>query len=664
MVGCKSRSGGGCGTGGGSGGGGTGGVVVGGFEPTSAEEYYAMRTGSALGVQHLQMQDPNFAALEEFSMSIGAGFGAGGGMGMMSQMQMNMNSNNNNNNNNNNINLGGASSPPQSPTMNSVTSGGGGGGSLRRRRESNISNGSSSAGAGIGNVNVVSGRSKRGANVNHRLSFGSSHSGGTNNGYGGGGSSNFFQTGPFSNASSASSSAEGSRRGSFGVSGAAMVVAAGSSGSTISPFHGMNDMGSGGASSNDLLLSLTAQRQKTLSKLDLSGISATEIAQEIEPQGFLSDRHLLQLYKSAALEKEFRPLFVPLPCGFQSKKFVSVDRRNRGVFLQGHQTPLSVTYCLMEPLSTSSLSLTAGLISSMVQPTVAAASSSSSAAAAAAASGSSKVFVWTVIPQSNVSKIGIGVSADGAGSGAASSSSSWEVLDSGSSALSSLLGLGLSSPSSHPQHNASASAPDFDDVLPPPHSHSNYEDQADDVEYVNPNATPRLSNTGVGGSRRGSVFPKSELPPTPGSTKLIPPPSPSSTTASTPSSSYLSPAASSSSGAAQPHSKFIGEDGGWSLWSDGSLRVGRIFVGRLPNGVTFSRGTEVKVKVDLEHRTMGFEVNGVDCGIAFRNLPGVLYPSVVLADGASVALLLNGGSGGGDRSGHGQVGGIRGGMRR
>ncbi|KAI8834869.1 hypothetical protein BC829DRAFT_68935 [Chytridium lagenaria] len=59
-------------------------------------------------------------------------------------------------------------------------------------------------------------------------------------------------------------------------------------------------------------------------------------------------------------------------------------------------------------------------------------------------------------------------------------------------------------------------------------------------------------------------------------------------------------------------SKYVGEDGGWSLWSDGTLRVGRIFVGRLPRGVTFSRGTPITVKVDMEARTVSFDVGGVD----------------------------------------------------
>ncbi|KAJ3108731.1 hypothetical protein HDU97_000129 [Phlyctochytrium planicorne] len=84
--------------------------------------------------------------------------------------------------------------------------------------------------------------------------------------------------------------------------------------------------------------------------------------------------------------------------------------------------------------------------------------------------------------------------------------------------------------------------------------------------------------------------------------------------------------------------KFVGEDGGWSVWSDGSLRVGKIFVGRLPRGVSFGRGTEVVVKLDMDRRTLGFEVGGVDCGVAFRGLPGVVYPSVCLGDGGGVSV--------------------------
>ncbi|KAJ3030773.1 UNVERIFIED_CONTAM: hypothetical protein HDU68_007850 [Siphonaria sp. JEL0065] len=84
--------------------------------------------------------------------------------------------------------------------------------------------------------------------------------------------------------------------------------------------------------------------------------------------------------------------------------------------------------------------------------------------------------------------------------------------------------------------------------------------------------------------------------------------------------------------------RFVGDDGGWSLWSDGTLRVGKIFVGRLPRGITFTRGSNVTVKLDLDARTLGFEVNGVDCGVAFRNLPVALYPSVVLGEAASVSV--------------------------
>ncbi|KAJ3228544.1 hypothetical protein HDU81_006115 [Chytriomyces hyalinus] len=94
----------------------------------------------------------------------------------------------------------------------------------------------------------------------------------------------------------------------------------------------------------------------------------------------------------------------------------------------------------------------------------------------------------------------------------------------------------------------------------------------------------------------------------------------------------------SAPGSALTPGRFVGEDGGWSLWSDGTLRVGRIFVGRLPAGITFNRGSQITVKLDLDARTLGFDVNGVDCGIAFRNLPAVLYPSVAIGDAASVSI--------------------------
>ncbi|KAJ3067982.1 hypothetical protein HDU98_008860 [Podochytrium sp. JEL0797] len=87
--------------------------------------------------------------------------------------------------------------------------------------------------------------------------------------------------------------------------------------------------------------------------------------------------------------------------------------------------------------------------------------------------------------------------------------------------------------------------------------------------------------------------------------------------------------------------RFIGDDGGWSLSSDGSLHVGRIFVGRLPNGLGFARGTRITVTLDLDARTLGFMVGNVDCGVSFRNLPtagGSLYPSVRVEGGAEIAV--------------------------
>ena len=61
-------------------------------------------------------------------------------------------------------------------------------------------------------------------------------------------------------------------------------------------------------------------------------------------------------------------------------------------------------------------------------------------------------------------------------------------------------------------------------------------------------------------------------------------------------------------------------------------------MGRLRGAAGFSRGTPVRVKLDVEARTLGFEVGGVDCGVAFRNVTtgAGLYPSLALADGAQV----------------------------
>ncbi|KAJ3119095.1 hypothetical protein HDU96_000010 [Phlyctochytrium bullatum] len=115
----------------------------------------------------------------------------------------------------------------------------------------------------------------------------------------------------------------------------------------------------------------------------------------------------------------------------------------------------------------------------------------------------------------------------------------------------------------------------------------------------------------------------------PPSSGLVPPPRTAYSGATGPLTPGLLPGG---GGAAQPP-RFVGEDGGWSLWSDGSLRVGRILVGRLPSGVQFSRGTVVTVKLDMDARTLSFEVGGRDCGVAFRNLPAPIFPSVVFLGG-------------------------------
>ncbi|KAJ3164523.1 hypothetical protein HK101_000422, partial [Irineochytrium annulatum] len=125
---------------------------------------------------------------------------------------------------------------------------------------------------------------------------------------------------------------------------------------------GILDRGVDGRSNaGDLTIS---PRRPTLSKvlatLDLAGISATDLVDEVEPSGLLTDRHLLTLYRAAALEREQTPLWMPVPAGFAGRRFLNHNPRTgyvtlsaqarRGDVAPTSPTGSSVTYCYVEPI--------------------------------------------------------------------------------------------------------------------------------------------------------------------------------------------------------------------------------------------------------------------------------------------------------------------------
>ncbi|KAJ3412667.1 chitin deacetylase [Chytridiales sp. JEL 0842] len=317
-----------------------------------------------------------------------------------------------------------------------------------------------------------------------------------------------------------------------------------------------------------------------LSLLDLSGITATEIASEIEPSHLLSPHHLLQLYKSAALEKEFTPFFAPLPCGLAGKRYMTFNRKTKSVTIQapkGHSR--SLTYVSMEALSWGSGSMWSSLMAA-----------SNGQIQQGGGGGGRGVFRWTVVPLSGVGKVGIGVAGDGMSTGGSTG-------EGGEFGLSGILG-GLSIQTGVGVSGGGGGA-----------------------------STPPLTTTTTGtfspfsGSRPTS--PTSFFPITTTTTTTMVGASPSNP----PASRCLSPLGFAHPDLELPISplstpRLIGEDGGWSLRSDGTLHIGRIFVGRLPGGVTFTRGTPVTVNLDMDSRTLSYTVGSTECGVAFRNLPG------------------------------------------
>lgn len=48
---------------------------------------------------------------------------------------------------------------------------------------------------------------------------------------------------------------------------------------------------------------------------------------------------------------------------------------------------------------------------------------------------------------------------------------------------------------------------------------------------------------------------------------------------------------------------------------------------------TWQSGQQVRVIVDMDERTLSFEVDGEDQGVAFRHLPPSVYPYISSGDG-------------------------------
>ncbi|KAJ3208139.1 Chitin synthase, class 2 [Dinochytrium kinnereticum] len=450
-------------------------------------------------------------------------------------------------------------------------------------------------------------------------------------------------------------------------------------------------------------------RSKVLASLDLTGILASDLVEEVEPSGLLSDRHLLTLYRAAAVQKEagLSPtLWMPLPCGLNGKRYLTPNSKAGfgAVTISTGQRP--------EALQT----LEAVLGSALQNPTAASATLSSLSVTYCASEPlkAGGCYTWTVVPTARERLVGIGVSSDatmgsgassdgpaassafssaggggrGGGGGAGSLASRLSfigaALGSMSEALKSSfsgervaggretpdLGGYISPPPFHdrgsagrlPSHRMSLGGAWMDSAPPSPTDGGNEAlpssptgstvppfplrppssmDSVRGYDSQDSPLTPTQTNTSFHYPHNGPTSGYPTIPPFPHLNEASGggfPPLPTGTGYASMDSLHP-PAPHSTPHHPRPPSiaKFVGEDGGWSLWSDGSLRVGKIFVGRLPKGVTFSRGTPVTVKVDMNARTVGFEVGGVDCGVAFRNVPSLVYPSVVMGDGAGVS---------------------------
>ncbi|KAJ3109601.1 hypothetical protein HDU96_007164 [Phlyctochytrium bullatum] len=501
----------------------------------------------------------------------------------------------------------------------------------------------------------------------------------------------------------------------------------------------------------------TTPRFKVLASLDLTGITAQDLVEEVEPSGLLSDRHLLTLYRAAALQRETvggpfadrggvggsvasltgsttslvgggstassvaaATAWMPLPCGLGGKRFLTPNPKAGpgSLSIAAGQRPMALE-ALEAALSSSPSSLAGGALLAALSVTY----------CASEPLRSSGVYMWTIVPTARERLVGIGVSADATMGSGASAAGSSDVLGGrgekgGLTSRFSFLGAALGSVGEALKNTfAGSSAPASQVGAPAGHHHHHQRPPSrsgtpENIEtngfypplpaaggfnstqpYLPPLSTaPPSSHRGsIGGAWMDAAPPSPTMDPEDVDAWRAPSPAPTAVSSSTaaayppfplrapnsmeslrdgaapfhpalphhlqhpgdvpfpplphgieapypyPSATPppMPPASTASAGrgpAVPPMAKFVGEDGGWSLWSDGSLRVGKIFVGRLPRGVTFQRGTPVTVKVDMDAKTVAFEVGGVDCGVAFRNIPSGVFPSVVLGDGAAVSV--------------------------
>uniref|UniRef100_A0A7S0DTT3 B30.2/SPRY domain-containing protein n=1 Tax=Amorphochlora amoebiformis TaxID=1561963 RepID=A0A7S0DTT3_9EUKA len=74
---------------------------------------------------------------------------------------------------------------------------------------------------------------------------------------------------------------------------------------------------------------------------------------------------------------------------------------------------------------------------------------------------------------------------------------------------------------------------------------------------------------------------------------------------------------------------FVGHDAqGWAYYGNNGKREHNGSSERY--GPTYGTGDTVRVKLDMDKRTLGFQKNSLDLGIAFRNLPNKVYPAFTL----------------------------------
>ncbi|KAJ3352370.1 hypothetical protein HDU83_008135 [Entophlyctis luteolus] len=320
---------------------------------------------------------------------------------------------------------------------------------------------------------------------------------------------------------------------------------------------------------------------EALEHLNLCGVSAADVLREVEPSGIFSTRRILELYRAAAAAEvaacDGGSLWMPVPLGFRGRRVSTAGAKIRG---SGGSTRWTMV----------GGSEAVGAETQITYCTPIAITSSRGCSSNIGGAGGK--FIWTVVPVCGTNGVGVGVSGDMPVSGG----TNYNTSSSGSGMDSFYFGEELFC-------KLERRVSDFfggnrrGSIC---HTLSTgFEEEAGDSE--DNGDCDAASNCAFGDEKERRRSHRPSLQET--------------TTA-----------------------RFVGDDGGWSVWSDGTLRVGKIFVGRLPKGVAFTRGSRVTLKLDMDARTLALDVDGVDCGVAFRNLPAVLYPSVVLSGSASVSV--------------------------